>query len=77
VRSQWDTPTFDGVLLRVHCDVEDVHVTGDHDLVIGRVLALETPEDEARPLLFYRGRFGVDDPTAPLLREWGWGHHWG
>lgn len=76
-RSGWETPTFEGVLLRVHCDVEAVHVAGDHDVVIGRVLALETSPRPTPPLIFYRGRFGVDDLTGPVHDGWGWGDHWG
>lgn len=76
-RSAWDTPSFADALLRVHCQVETVHVAGDHDVVIGRVLALESPTEVIRPMLFYRGRFGVDDPNAPAHDGWGWGNRWG
>jgi 3-hydroxy-9,10-secoandrosta-1,3,5(10)-triene-9,17-dione monooxygenase reductase component len=76
--SRWDTPALPGVLMRVHAEVHEVHVAGDHDVVIGRVLELETREDDERPMLFYRGRFGIEDlhaQVAPSL--WGWGDHWG
>lgn len=91
--SGWGTPALDDVLLRVHCAVHDVHVAGDHDVVIGRVLAIDEPADgvggsdngpEAaeRPMIFYRGRFGIDvdhpdEPTRPTPDQWGWGDHWG
>lgn len=71
------TPSLSGVLMRVHAEVHDVLVAGDHDVVVGRVLQLEIPTDE-QPMLFFRGRFGVEDQheyTAPDL--WGWGDHWG
>ncbi len=71
------TPSLRGVLMRVHAEVHEVHVAGDHDIVIGRVLELETPTAD-RPMLFFRGKFGVEDQheyTAPDL--WGWGDHWG
>lgn len=58
-RSPWDTPVLPGVLMRAHCDIEDVHAAGDHDVVIGRVLALES-RDHGRPLMFFRGRFGLE-----------------
>jgi flavin reductase (DIM6/NTAB) family NADH-FMN oxidoreductase RutF len=62
--SRWGTPVFDGVLTRVHAEVHAVHPAGDHDVVIGRVLELETPPPVQpageRPMLFFRGRFGVD-----------------
>lgn len=57
--SAWGTPSLPQVMLRVHAEVHAVHTAGDHDIVIGRVLELEpgTPE---RPMIFYRGKFGVD-----------------
>ncbi|GAA3158874.1 flavin reductase family protein [Planomonospora alba] len=79
--SRWGTPALRGVLLRVHAEVYDVHVAGDHDVVIGRVLELETPGGR-RPMIFFRGRFGVDGreprvrpPAGP--EPWGWGDRWG
>lgn len=57
--SRWGTPSLPGVLMRVHASVEDVHVAGDHDVVIGRVAELECLGDES-PMVFYRGAFGLD-----------------
>lgn len=74
--SPWRTPSLPDVLMRVHAEVVDVHVEGDHDVVIGRVLGLETPR-EGRPLLFYRGEFGVERPVAPAPYPWGFGDRWG
>lgn len=80
--SRWGTPALREVLLRVHAEVHDVHVAGDHDVVIGRVLELEQVAEQ-RPMLFFRGRFGVDGPapadqTAPQGPNlWGWGDRWG
>ncbi|MEN3538013.1 flavin reductase family protein [Microbispora sp. ZYX-F-249] len=78
--SRWGTPSLRGVLLRVHGEVRDVHVAGDHDVVIGHVHELEPVVTEQRPMLFFRGRFGVDqdDPATALGPNlWGWGDHWG
>lgn len=78
VESAWGTPSLPQALLRVHCEVDQVHVAGDHDVVIGRVLELELDPTYHRPMLFYRGRFGVEDlhaTVAPYL--WGWGEDWG
>ena len=77
--SPWGTPVLPDVLLRVHCRVEEVHPAGDHDVVIGRVLAIETPDEDNRPMIFFRGRFGVDNdqPNVPAPEVWGWGDHWG
>jgi flavin reductase (DIM6/NTAB) family NADH-FMN oxidoreductase RutF len=81
------TPALPGVLLRVHAQVADVHVAGDHDVVIGLVRDVEhdpadSPEHHRRPLVFYRGQFGLDAPDgaahsmlSPGL--WGWADHWG
>ncbi|MFN8196247.1 MAG: flavin reductase family protein [Nocardioidaceae bacterium] len=51
------SPRLDGILGHVDCAVEAVHPAGDHYVVIGRVLDLDSTE-ESRPLLFYRGRYG-------------------
>ncbi|MGW0688394.1 flavin reductase family protein [Streptomyces sp. NPDC002754] len=82
--SPWGTPALRGVLMRAHAEVHEVHVAGDHDVVIGRVLGLET-EGEQQPMLFFRGRFGVDGTrtaprTAPSPADpfaWGVGGLWG
>ncbi|GII64307.1 monooxygenase [Sphaerisporangium krabiense] len=78
--SRWGTPVLPGALLRVHAEVGDVHTAGDHDVVIGRVLEVERGA-ERRPLVFYRGRFGVDhdgDADQALFAPglWGWADHW-
>ena len=52
------------MLMRIHCAVEQVHVAGDHDVVIGRVLELEDGES-GRPMLFYRGRLSVTERRSP------------
>lgn len=62
-RSAWGTPAFDGVLARVHADIEAVHPAGDHDLVVGRVLGLEALRAD-RPMVFYRGGFDLDATAA-------------
>ncbi|MFF2732435.1 flavin reductase family protein [Streptomyces sp. NPDC058008] len=82
--SPWGTPSLRGVLMRAHAEVYAVHAAGDHDVVIGRVLELETETSaEQRPMLFFRGRFGVDGapaapPALPTGRfTWGMGDLWG
>ena len=52
-------PSLDNVLSTVMCDVDAVHVAGDHDIVIGRVRELVLHR-EAAPLVFYRGTFGLE-----------------
>ena len=81
---EWDpspdgAPALRGVLMRVHGAVEQVHAAGDHDVAIGRVLALEDGEP-GRPMLFYRGRLTVTerrtssarDDAAPVIDDY-WG----
>ena len=51
-------PSIDGVLATVHCDIEQVHQAGDHDVVIGHVRQLVTHREDG-PLLFWRGEFGI------------------
>ncbi|MEV5829568.1 flavin reductase family protein [Spirillospora sp. NPDC052242] len=80
--SPWGTPALRDVLLAVHAEVHAVHRAGDHDVVIGRVLAVERPEDRLdRPMIFFRSRFGVDEPEDPgaldapdawWAGQWGW-----
>lgn len=60
----WDPSPVSGspVLPDVHafidCRLEDVTTVGDHELVVGRVLHLETRRDDESPLIFYRGQYG-------------------
>lgn len=49
-------PRLHGALAWIDCELETVHETGDHYLVVARVVGLET--GTGRPLLFYRGGFG-------------------
>lgn len=55
--SPWGTPELPDVLMRVHADVAQVHAAGDHEVVIGRVLAVRRIA-EHRPMIFFRGGFG-------------------
>lgn len=50
-------PLVAGRLGHVECEIEAVHPGGDHEIVLGRVLALAGSED-ADALTFYRGRYG-------------------
>jgi len=60
-------PVLDGALTWVDCAVEAVHEAGDHYVVLGRVTGLGEC-GPGRPLLFYRGRYGVTagEPTDGL-----------
>jgi len=50
-------PLLHGALATLECAVHDVADGGDHRIVVGRVLAVDHPEDHAPPLIFYRGAF--------------------
>jgi flavin reductase (DIM6/NTAB) family NADH-FMN oxidoreductase RutF len=67
-RSEHGGPSLPGVLMRVHCSVEQVHVAGDHDVVVGRVLDLEDGES-GRPMLFYRGRLTVTERRTSSVSD--------
>ena len=41
----------------IDCRIESVVETGDHNLIIGRVLSLEARRD-APPMVFYKGQYG-------------------
>ncbi|MDA3649670.1 flavin reductase family protein [Saccharopolyspora indica] len=68
--SRWGSPALPGVLARVHAQVHEVHAAGDHDVVIGGVLELETPVQD-RPMVFFRGGFGIA-PELVLPESWDW-----
>ncbi|MFJ4828635.1 flavin reductase family protein [Streptomyces sp. NPDC088747] len=50
-------PLIDGALAHVECALTVVHDAGDHQLVVGRVLALSTRKDATDPLLFFRSSY--------------------
>lgn len=55
-------PRFDGVAAWIDCAFESIQVTGDHYLVIGRVLELDAAGDR-HPLMFLHGGFGRFSPS--------------
>ena len=63
-------PVIDGCLAWIDCRVHAIHTAGDHDIVVGRVVALGLAETEAGstaaasgPLVFFKGSYGrVTDP---------------
>ncbi|MEU9862952.1 flavin reductase family protein [Streptomyces sp. NPDC047971] len=52
------SPRLAGAPAWVDCTVATVHTGGDHLIVVGRVEALGTRDEDGEPLLFHRGRFG-------------------
>jgi 3-hydroxy-9,10-secoandrosta-1,3,5(10)-triene-9,17-dione monooxygenase reductase component len=57
-------PVLDGALAWAGCRVEAVHGAGDHRVVIGLVTELG-PVRDARPLLFYKGRYTATAAVSP------------
>jgi flavin reductase (DIM6/NTAB) family NADH-FMN oxidoreductase RutF len=46
------------VLAALECTVEDSFPGGDHEIVVGRVHAVETAGRDDAPLLYWRGAYG-------------------
>ena len=54
-RERGGVPAIEAALAFVGCDLRDVIAGGDHVIVTGEVIALET--GEGKPLLFHGGRY--------------------
>jgi 3-hydroxy-9,10-secoandrosta-1,3,5(10)-triene-9,17-dione monooxygenase reductase component len=68
-------PVLDGALAWAGCTVEAVHDGGDHNVVIGRVTELGDVAP-GEPLLFYRGRYGLDGgPPEVVDTLLAWSRH--
>jgi 3-hydroxy-9,10-secoandrosta-1,3,5(10)-triene-9,17-dione monooxygenase reductase component len=68
--SSWETPALARVLARVHAEIGSIHPEGDHDIVIGRVVALEHLGTRQRPMVFFRGTFDIDAHATDALHTW-------
>jgi 3-hydroxy-9,10-secoandrosta-1,3,5(10)-triene-9,17-dione monooxygenase reductase component len=55
------SPILEGSLAHVDCTINIVHEAGDHYVVIGRVVDLNTDEVDADPLLFFQGKYRTTD----------------
>jgi flavin reductase (DIM6/NTAB) family NADH-FMN oxidoreductase RutF len=51
------SPRLHGVLATLECAVEHRLPGGDHEIVIGRVLAAQTGNGDGAPLVFWRGGY--------------------
>lgn len=56
-------PIIRGALAWIDCKTEAIHAAGDHDILIGRVVALGHAR-QGRPLLYWRGRYRHLDDEA-------------
>jgi len=50
-------PLLAGVVAWAECELEQIHDSGDHELVTGRVVSLGV--GDGLPLVFYRSGFGT------------------
>ncbi|WP_241661484.1 flavin reductase family protein [Thermomonospora catenispora] len=50
-------PILTEAVATLECRTHAVHEGGDHSIIVGEVLAVDTPDLDARPLLFYEGRY--------------------
>ncbi len=50
-------PILEGSIASLECTTVGIHPVGDHDLFIGRVVALANDEMHPMPLLYYRRRY--------------------
>ena len=57
------SPRLDDAVAWIDCRVRDTHRAGDHDIVVGDVVALGTGPARG-PLLFFQGGYGGFDPRA-------------
>ena len=48
---------LDGALVTLECRTVAVHPAGDHDIVVGEVLGLQTLRPEGEPLVYFRSGF--------------------
>jgi flavin reductase (DIM6/NTAB) family NADH-FMN oxidoreductase RutF len=48
---------LEGALATLECRTAAVHPAGDHDIVVGEVLALALPRPDGEPLVYYRSSF--------------------
>ncbi|MEU5888466.1 flavin reductase family protein [Streptomyces sp. NPDC047461] len=51
------SPRLADTLAWIDCTIHAVHTGGDHLIVVGRVDALGTGDEDRAPLLFHKGRF--------------------
>ena len=52
------SPRISGCVAHLDCTTESILPGGDHEIVIGRVHALDVHRGDAGPLLFFKGSYG-------------------
>lgn len=64
---EFGSPLIEDAVGWIECEVENVYDTGDHYMVVGRVLALDAPR-QTLPLIFFQGGYGRFLPLS--LSAW-------
>jgi flavin reductase (DIM6/NTAB) family NADH-FMN oxidoreductase RutF len=59
--SEWTTterglPLLDGFHMALQCSIEEIYPGGDHGIILARVHEIHAGDQEAGPLLFYKGQ---------------------
>lgn len=67
---QTGSPVLEGAVAWIDCELGDVFEAGDHYIVIGRVLDLETAKPTL-PLVFFQGGYGTFAPRSLVLASRG------
>lgn len=63
-------PLAAGALAAIECELEEVYFGGDHDLFLGRVVAVRTGDTRKGPLVYHEGSYPTLKP-APRPEEAG------
>ncbi len=56
------TPLAAGALAVIECELEDVYAGGDHDLFLGRVVAIRMGDTRKGPLIYHEGGYTSPKP---------------
>lgn len=62
------SPIIEGAVAWIDCETDIVHTAGDHDIVIGRVIDLDSA-GEGLPLLFFQGGYGSFRPRIMVASD--------
>lgn len=66
--TQHGNPRISGAVAHIDCEVEAIHDSGDHDIVVARVVDLDL-HNSSYPLLFFRGGYGSFQPLSLVARD--------
>src|SRR5918997_4668893 len=57
-------PLAAGALAVIECELEEIYAGGDHDLFLGRVVAIRTGDTRKGPLVYHEGGYTTTKPVA-------------